>query len=311
MVLLVPVTLSLCRSLQLDPVPFLLGEVFASNIGGAATLVGDPPNIIIGSAADIDFLSFVVNLTPVIILSMALLLGLLFLWFRDKVAVPESRRREIMNQSPSGTIHDRGLLVKSLIVLGLTIFGFLVHGLLDVSPSFIAIGGAAALLLISRIEPAVVLREVQWNTLFFFVGLFVVVGGLVENGVVDRLQEWLVEVTDGDQTTLALVLVWFSGLISGVVDNIPYTATMTPLVKELAAAEGGDEISPLWWALSLGANLGGNLTLVAASANVLVMDLARSSGHPISFLLFLRYGVVISLGTLGLATTYIWLRYLL
>ena len=323
--MLVPVTLSVCRTLGLNPVPFFLGEVFASNIGGAATLIGDPPNIIIGSAADIDFLAFVLlrrsssyvslwvfNLTPVVILCLALLLGLLYLWFRTDVRVEASRREAILQQNPTDAIEDWGFLIKSLVVLAFIIVGFLVHGILDIEPSLIALAEAAVLMLVTRTEPAEALREVQWSTLFFFIGLFMVVGGLVENGVLDKFQEWLVDVSGGNSTVLTISMLWFSGIISSLVDNIPYTATMTPVVLDIAAQQGkGDEISPLWWALSLGANLGGNLTIVGASANVLVTDMARASGHPISFLQFLKYGFGISALTMAAAMGYIWLRFLL
>ena len=310
-VMLVPVTLSVCRTLGLNPVPFFLGEVFASNIGGAATLIGDPPNIIIGSAADIDFLAFVVNLTPVVIVCLILLLGLLYVWFRNDVRVEEERREAILRQNPTDAIEDWGFLIKSLVVLAFIIVGFLVHGILDIEPSLIALAGAAVLLLVTRTEPAEALREVQWSTLFFFIGLFMVVGGLVENGVLDTFQEWLVDVSGGNDTVLTIAMLWFSGIISSLVDNIPYTATMTPVVLDIAAQDPGDEISPLWWALSLGANLGGNLTIVGASANVLVTDMARASGYPISFLQFLKYGLGISVLTMAAAMGYIWLRFLL
>ena len=306
-VLLVPVTLTLCRKVGLDPVPFLIGEILASNIGGAATLIGDPPNIIIGSVADIDFLSFLVNLTPIIVVCFVVLLGLLFLWFRNQLGISEAMRRELIAENPAKAITAR-LLTKSLAVMGLTIVGFLIHGLFDIEPAFIAIGGAALLLLVSGIEPADALREVQWSTLFFFVGLFIMVGGLIENGVLDVLQSWLIRATGGDQNVLALALVSFSGVASGIVDNIPYTAAMTPVVKDIAGERGAGGISELWWALSLGANLGGNLTLVGASANVLVANIARASGHPISFLGFLKYGAVTTVCTLALATAYLWLR---
>ena len=309
-VMLVPVTLSVCRTLGLNPVPFFLGEVFASNIGGAATLIGDPPNIIIGSAADIDFLAFVVNLTPVVIVCLALLLGLLYLWFRTDVTVEASRREAILQQNPNDAIEDWGSLIKSLVVVTLIIVGFLVHGILDIEPSLVALAGAAVLLLVTRTEPAEALREVQWSTFFSFVGLFMVVGGLVENGVLETFQVWLVDVSGGNSTVLTIAMLWFSGIISSLVDNIPYTATMTPVVLDIAAQGKGDEISPLWWALSLGANLGGNLTIVGASANVLVTDMARAAGYPISFSQFLKYGFGISALTMAAAMGYIWLRFL-
>ena len=309
-VLTVPITISLCRSLQLNPVPFLLAQVFASNIGGTATVVGDPPNIIIASAADIGFVEFMVNVAPVSILCMFVLLPLLYLWFRKDVTSPEASRREIMERRPGETIRDRGLLVKSSIVFSIVVVGFLTHDLLDVRPAFIAVAGAGVLVLISRIDPADVLHRVEWATLAFFTGLFIMVGALVETGVTDEIQEWMVGVAGGNERNLAFMLVWFGGIASAIVDNIPFTATMVPVVKDLPGItdSGGH---PLWWSLALGADFGGNATAVGASANVIVVSLARANGYPISFVQFLKYGLVISVVTLVVATGYVWLRYYL
>ena len=309
-VLTVPITISLCRSLQLNPVPFLLAQVFASNIGGAATVVGDPPNIIIASAADIGFVEFMVNVAPPAILCMVVLLPVLYLWFRNDVTTNEANRREIMDRSPGETIRDRALLVKSLVVFAVVVLGFLTHDLLDVRPAFIAVAGAGVLVLISRIDPADVLHHVEWATLAFFTGLFIMVGALVETGVTEEIQEWMVDVAGGNERNLAFMLVWFGGVASAIVDNIPFTATMVPVVKELPGiSDSGGH--PLWWSLALGADFGGNATAVGASANVIVVSLARASGYPISFVQFLKYGVVISVVTLVVATGYVWLRYYL
>ena len=230
-VLIVPITLSLCRTLRLNPVPFLLAQVFASNIGGTATVVGDPPNIIIGSFADIGFVTFMVNVAPVTFFSMAALLLLLYVWFRNDVRTSEASRHDVMKQRPGDAIKDKGLLMKSGIVFSLTVLGFLTHDLIGVNPAFVAVAGAAVLILVARIDPREVLHHVEWTTLAFFTGLFILVGGLVETGVTDRAQEWLLDLSGGNEHNLAFLLVWFGGAASAIVDNIPFTAAMVQVVK--------------------------------------------------------------------------------
>ena len=308
-VLAVPITFSLCRTLQINPLPFLLAQVFASNIGGAATVVGDPPNIIIATAADIDFVTFMVNITPVSLLSMLALLVLLYIWFRDDVTASEASRRNVMTQDPGEAIRDKSLLIKSGIVFGFTVIGFLIHDLIDVRPAFVAVAGAGVLVFVSGIHPREVLDHVEWTTLAFFTGLFILVGGLVETGATGEIQEWMVDTAGGSQRNLAFILVWFGGVASAIVDNIPFTATMVPVVKELVPGDASGGTSPLWWALALGADLGGNATVVGASANVIVVSLARAAGYPISFMGFLKYGIVISVVTLLISTAYLWLRF--
>lgn len=307
-VLAVPITLSICRTLGVQPIPFLLAQVFASNIGGASTIIADPPNIIIAAAADIAFVDFMANVAPVAVLGMIALTAVLFLWFRDQVVPPVQNRAAVMAEDAAAKIRDRRLLVKSGVVFGLTMTGFLVHDLLHVSPAIVAAAGATLLVLVSRIDPHEVARHVEWTTLAFFTGLFILVGGLVESGVTLAVQEWMVEASAGSERDLAFMLIWFGGLISAIVDNIPYTATMVEVVDGLAGPEAGHR-SPLWWAMALGADLGGNATLVGASANVIAVTVARSQGHTISFFQFFRYGSVISIITLLISTAYIWLRF--
>ena len=308
-VIMVPITMNLCRSLSLDPVPFLLVEVFASNIGGTATIVGDPPNIIVASAADIGFLEFTLNMIPVSALSMVALIALLYLFFRNDLRVPEDRRMEVMAAAPNGSIRDRNLLVKSLVVFGLTVVAFFTHELIGVSPAFVALAGAGLLLMISGLEPGEILRDVEWNTFAFFTGLFILVGGMVEAGVIDRLQEWMVDLAGGEERTLSLLMLYIGGGVSAIIDNIPFTATMIHVVGQIVGDNPNGDINPLWWALTLGADLGGNLTIVGASANVVVVTMARTLGHPISFFRFLRYGIVIGIVTLIISGLYVWLRY--
>ncbi len=307
-VLAVPNTLSICRTLGVNPIPFPLAQVFASNIGGAATIVADPPNIIIAAAADIAFLDFMVNVAPAAVLGMVALVGVLFLWFRNRVTPPPENRAAVMEQDAAAAIKDRPLLLKSGVVFALTMFGFLIHDRLHVSPAIVAAAGATVLVLISRIDPHEAAKHVEWTTLAFFTGLFILVGGLVQSGVTLQVQEWMVEVAGGNERNLAFMLIWFGGLISAIVDNIPYTAAMVEVVGGFAADSAG-RTSPLWRAMALGADLGGNATVIGASANVVAVTVARSHGYTISFVQFFRYGVVISFLTLLLSTAYVWLRF--
>ena len=307
-VLAVPITLSICRTLGINPVPFLLAQVFASNIGGVSTIVADPPNIIIAAEADIGFVDFMLNAAPVSLLSMFVLLAVLYLWFRNRVTTTAESREAVMRQDANSAITDKGLLIKCSIVFGFTVLGFLTHELLHVGPAFIALTAAATLGLIARIDPHDVLKSVEWTTLAFFIGLFMLVGGLEETGWTVEIREWLVDLSGGNERNLAFLLVWFGGMTSAIVDNIPFTATMVEVVGGFSE-DGSEGISPLWWALAMGADLGGNATIVGASANVIVVSLARAGGYPISFLQFLRYGAVISVLTLAVSTAYLWIRY--
>lgn len=307
-VLIAPVTLHIATRLAISPYPFLLSQIMASNIGGAATLIGDPPNILIGSAAGLDFGAFLVNLGPPVLLILGTYVGLLWLLFRRSLHVGRERRAEILHAGDDRTIRDRRLLVQSLAVLGLTIVGFLVHGALHLEAATIALLGATVLLLISRLPPHEAFRDVEWSTLLFFVGLFILVEGVVEVGIIGAVAGQVADVVAGDTTLASLGLLWFSALASGVVDNIPYTATAIPVVERLAA--DGLPAAPLWWSLALGACLGGNLTIVGASANVVVANLAARAAHPIQFWPFLRHGAVVVVGSLLIASAYVWLRYL-
>lgn len=307
-ILIAPVTLFVAARLQVSPLPFLTSEIIASNIGGTATLIGDPPNTMIGSAAGLDFMSFIYNLAPVAIFTLVVFLALAWLLFgRELKATPEVRA-SIMAIDETEMITDAPLLRKSLLILGLTMIGFVLHGALGYEPATIALLGATALMIIARQHPQDVLKEVEWSTLFFFVGLFILVGGVVKVGLIDLVAQGTLNLTQGNLTLTTLLLLWFSGLASGIVDNIPYTATMIPVVMEL-----GEHMPaiPLWWALALGACFGGNLTIIAASANVIVGNIAEQGGHRISFGTFLKYGMVATAMSLALSTAYLWLRYLL
>ena len=320
-VIMVPITLSLCKSLDLNPIPFLLAEVYASNIGGAATIVGDPPNIIIASQANISFSEFFVNMVPVSALSLCALFILLYFWFKDSVKVNPLKRKQLLSERPTNLIKDSNLLKKSLFVFILTIIGFFFADQIGISPAIVAIGGAALVLLFSGLNPGAVLKNVEWTTLCFFAGLFMLVGGLENVGIIDHISEWIVSlssssdgiITRESERNLSIIMVWLSGGLSAFIDNIPFATTMAPVVSDLLstneAMNSGDSTNPLWWALTLGADLGGNFTIVGASANVVVFTMARASGYPISFFHFFKYGALISIISLAISSGYILLRY--
>jgi Na+/H+ antiporter NhaD/arsenite permease-like protein len=307
-VLTVPIVLVVARRLEVTPVPYLITIVFASNIGGTATLIGDPPNIMIGSAAGLDFNDFMLNLAPVSVLIYAVTAVIMYFIFKGRLKVPEERREAAVEASEAATITNRPLLIKSLIVTALTLVGFLLHQALGLEAATIALLGATILLIVSRIDPHEALRDVEWRTLFFFVGLFVLVEAVVQVGIIDAIADQFADRTAGDLTLASLSLLWMSAGLSAFIDNIPYTATAIPVVHNLV--DTGLSPTPLWWALALGACLGGNLTIVGASANVVVANMSMREGYPIRFLEFLRYGLVVTLVSLLIATAYVWVRYL-
>lgn len=306
-VLIAPVTLFIASSLRVSPVPFLIAEILASNIGGMATLVGDPPNILIGSAANIDFITFVTNMGPISAIILLVFIGMSRFMFKKDLIVHEQTVESISDLDASSLITDPVLLRKSLIVMGSVTLGFLLHGALHLEPATIALTGATLLMLWSKTDPHYALRDIEWTTLFFFIGLFITVEALVEVGLIEIIADAALRLTGGDVSLTSISLIWFSAIASGIIDNIPYTATMIPIVKSLAQVMPAE---PLWWSLVLGACLGGNLTIVGAAANVIVVSLADKSGHPISFKHFFRYGALTTVMSLTLASGYVWFRYL-
>ena len=310
-ILMVPVTFVIADALDSDPVPFLLTQVMASNVGGAATLIGDPPNILIGSAAGLSFAEFASNLTPVVILTMPVVLGVLYLLFRKQLHTSKEAEEAIAAMDAEGSIRDPVLLRRSLMVLALVIVAFFLHGVLHLEVATIALLGAAGIILYTRSDIEEVLHGVEWPTLLFFVGLFVLVGGLEATGFIDEIAELLTDVAPGASAATAIIVIWGSGIASGIVDNIPFTATMIPVIRDLAEAEGLSEAKTkaLWWALALGADFGGNLTLIGASANVVVAGMSERAGQKISFLRFMLYGIPVTLVSLALATGYVLVRY--
>jgi len=306
-ILMAPVTLFITARLGISPLPFLIALILSSNIGGTATLIGDPPNILIGSAAGIDFLTFAANLAPIAILILIAFIGLSWFLFKKDLQVAKIDPLSIEVLDTSELITNAPLLRKSLVVLAGVLLGFLFHGALHIEPATIALAGATVLMLWGRIDPDHVLREIEWTALFFFIGLFIMVEALVEVGIIEAVAQAALRLTDGNLQMTSMLLIWLSAVASGVVDNIPYTATMIPVVESLGHAM---PVGPLWWSLALGACLGGNATLVGAAANVVVANLAEKSGHPISFGLFFRYGAITTFISLILASLYVWVRYL-
>ncbi len=312
-VLIAPVTIAVASALRMKATPLLISEALASNIGGAATLIGDPPNIIIGSAAGLTFVSFLVNVMPIIVLILGAYLLLAPRLFGLHLLETESRRKRVEEMETKALIREPALLGLSGGVLALTILGFALQGVLHYQVATVALFGAAVMLLFSRQRVRDVLLDVEWSTLLFFIGLFIVVGGTESVGTLTKLGDKLASATGGNATGAAMLVVWVSTIASGIVDNIPYTAAMVPVVRELGTSVGGGggPGNVLWWSLSFGACLGGNLTLVGASANILVANLAAREGQRISFWEFFRYGAPVTALSVGVAAAYLWLRYLL
>ncbi|WP_149454298.1 sodium:proton antiporter [Pasteuria penetrans] len=317
--LVVPVTLSLTKMLRISPIPFLLTEIITSNIGGTATLIGDPPNIMIGqNNAHLTFNSFLFHLGPIALLILCVIMGLLYFLYRKKLQVEPERRQEIMKLQPKDAIRNSKLLFRSLTILILTLLGFFSHTVTHIDPAVFAITGATILMLWT-VEPhrrtEKILADIEWGTVFFFVGLFSLVGGLQEMGIIKDLARYALDFTGGDTALTASLLLWISGITSATIDNIPFVSTLIPLIKEIA---GHLHISPsdpvfdrVWWSLALGACLGGNGSLIGASANVIVAQMAEREGHKVSYMKFLWIGLPVTVLSLLLAHIYLYLRYIL
>ncbi|MBX6748145.1 MAG: ArsB/NhaD family transporter [Micromonosporaceae bacterium] len=308
--LIAPVTFLVCDRLGVNSVPYLVAEVMASNIGGTATLVGDPPNIIIASRAGLSFNDFLVHLAPLVVLLVVVFIGLCRVLFRSAFVYDERRAAEVMALRERDAIRDQRLLVVSLAVLAVVLAAFVLHTVLHLEPAIVAIAGGLVLLALSRQDAEEVAKDVEWPTLLFFAGLFVMVGALVATGVIERVAQAAIDAI-GDRVLVAsMVLLWASAVLSAIVDNIPYVATMAPIVSELTAATGhGSAAQVLWWALALGADLGGNATAIGASANVVMLGLAERAGRRITFWEFTRYGLLVAVVTVACCAPYLWLRY--
>ncbi len=317
--LIVPVTLSIVRTLNVPAYPYLFAEIFASNIGGTATLIGDPPNILIGSLVDLDFNAFVYNLAPIIVVIMAVQTVMIHvIWGRDMRTTSEARSG-VMAMKASEAITDWLLLKQALVVLTVVMIAFVLARPLHLEPATIAMLGAAILMLLDNwahvTEKAAhnihqTFSDVEWITIFFFIGLFIVVHGVEVGGLLKLLGDWLVTATGGDLAKTGIAILWASAVLSAIVDNIPFVATMIPLIKSMAPAFGGpDKIEPLWWCLSLGACLGGNGTLIGASANLTVAGIAERNGVPFNFVTYTLYAFPMMLVSIAIAHVYVWWRY--
>lgn len=307
--LMVPVTFVIANNLKLDPKPYLIAAIILSNIGGAATLIGDPPNILIGSAAGLTFMDFIVNMMPVVIVSFLAVLGLLVLLYRKAFIPNLEAQKDIMKFDPKLAITDKPLLIKSLIVLAIVFVGFFTHNTTHIEGATIALSGAALLLLLTMYDPENHLKEIEWTTIFFFIGLFILVAGLEHMGVIRMMAQNLLTLTGGDPTVTTITVLWGSAVFSAIVDNIPFVATMIPLIKDIGVI-AGIPLTPLWWALALGADFGGNATIIGASANVVVCGMSEKQGCRISFMHYMKVALPLTAVSLVIATAYLYIFYL-
>ena len=305
--LIVPIVFSITDKLDLDPMPFLVSIIFSSNIGGTATLIGDPPNIMIGSQTHLGFMDFAVNLVPVSIIIHVATMVVFYVLYRRKLKVTDDLKAELLKIDPIQAIKDYALLKKSMFVLTLILVGFFVHQSLHLESATIALSGAVLLMFITKEDPEEVLLTVEWPTIFFFIGLFIVVGGLIETGLIDSMAQWAMTATAGNFTLTGMLILWFSAIASAFVDNIPFVATMIPLIHQMGSLGGISQtgLEPLWWALSLGACLGGNGTLIGASANVIVAGMAEKNGVHIGFVSFMKLAFPLMLLSIVISMFYL------
>lgn len=309
--LIVPVTFLLADTLDIDAIPLVIIEVVSSNIGGTATLIGDPPNIIIAGATGLSFNEFILNLAPIALITLPIVVGGLYLHYRPQLQIEENDRRHVMELQAAASIHDPAELRRTLPVLIATVLLFFFHQALHIEPATVALTGAAVALLVTRVPLEEALAKIEWPTLFFFMALFVMVGSLQVTGAIDRVAEGIKDATGGDRTAELIGIVWIAAVGSALVDNIPFTTAMVPVVGELRGGlEAGDD-NAHWWALALGACFGGNATVIAAAANVAASGLTERAGRPIGFVAFLRIGLPVTIVSIGFATAYIALRYVL
>jgi Na+/H+ antiporter NhaD/arsenite permease-like protein len=308
--LIAPVTLLVCERLEINPVPFLIAEVFASNVGGAATLVGDPPNIIIGARKGLSFNAFFVNMAPIVVIVMLVLIAATPLLFRGLGAVDPERVADVVSTEDDDLLHDRRLLIKSGIVLLAVLVGFVVSPDIHMAPSLVAMLGAGALILWSRMDQSDYMANVEWDTLLFIVGLFIMVGALLKTGFIGSIGRLAASAIGGNMLLATMLILVVSTLASGLIDNVPYIATMTPIVDHLASTmPDQSHHNVLWWSLALGGDLGGNLTAVGSTANIVMIGIAMRSGNNISFWEFTRKGIIATALTTVLCGLYLWLRY--
>lgn len=309
--LVVPLTISMAEELDINPVPLLIIEVFSSNIGGTATLIGDPPNIMIGSATGLGFMDFLINLTPVIIIIFLVVIPLTWLFYRKNIQPSAEGLAKISQIEARTHIKDYKLLIQSVIMLVLTVLGFVLHQKLHLESSVIALTGGILLMVIAKEEPEDILLHVEWPTIFFFVGLFIMVGAVDKVGIIEILARKTIEISNGNMVLASGLILWLSALASSFIDNIPFVATMIPLIKEMGTMGFAGHINTLWWSLALGACLGGNGTLIGASANLITAGVAEKSGYRITFKDFMKVGFPVMILSIFIAQAYVLLRYVL
>ncbi len=302
-----PMTIAVTGILELNPIPFLMTQIMASNIGGTATLIGDPPNIMIGSAANLSFLDFIVNTGVTVVLVMVAIVCLFYFIYGKSLKVSADKMEKMMKLDEKKAIKSRSLMLKSIVVMILVVAAFILHDILGMESSIIALTAATIMLLIGKQDPEEIILSVEWSTILFFMGLFIVVGGLEETGVIKMLANGMLSITDGHQIMTMILILWISAILSAFLDNIPFVATMIPLI--LTMKNSGMDVTPLWWALSLGACLGGNGSLVGASANVVLSDISKKNGYPITFTYYLKRGFPLMILSIMIATVVLLLKY--
>lgn len=298
-----PMTIVITQILKINPVPFLITQILASNIGGTATLIGDPPNIMIGSAANLSFIDFVLNLGPVVVVILFFTIICFRFMFKKHLYVDDKYKEEILKLDESKAIKDKPLLIKSIIMIILILLGFVLHNIIHIESSVIALTGATVMMFIGKQDVDEILSSVEWSTIAFFGGLFVIVGGLVEVGIIDFIASYLIDSTSGNLALTMLVILWLSAIISSFLDNIPFVATLIPLILTMQAQ--GVDVTPIWWATSLGACLGGNGTLIGASANIVLSNVGDKNGYPISFKSYFKIGFPLMLLSIVISTFYL------
>ena len=302
-----PMTIVITHILNLNPVPFLITQIIASNIGGTATLIGDPPNIMIGSAANLSFTDFVINLGPVVALLLFVVIICFKFIFGKNLIVEESHKQSILSLDEKKAIKDKPLLIKSIIIMIFILLGFTLHSIIHVESSIVALSGATIMLMIGNQDIDEILASIEWSTIVFFISLFIIVGGLQEVGIINDLATALINVTKGNPMLTMLIILWISAIVSSFLDNIPFVATLIPLILTMEAQ--GIDVMPLWWATSLGACLGGNGTLIGASANIVLANIGQKHGHPITFKNYFKIGFPIMILTIIISTAYLILKF--
>jgi Na+/H+ antiporter NhaD/arsenite permease-like protein len=309
--ILVPIALLIAGELKITPIPFIITMAIASNIGGTATMIGDPPNILIGSATDYVFMDFIYSLTPVVLLVTLSSLGITYLFYHKGMKVSNQNKARLMEFKEDNLISNRKLLHRALVVVALMLAGFVFQDKLHLEVSTIAMVAGLTLLIINnrkRVDQ-VLLHDIDWATIFFFIGLFMIVESLIETGFIDMVSAQILAVSGNNLQTTSIVILWFSGIFSAIIDNVPFVTTMIPLIKDIGTHFPREAMHPVWWSLALGACFGGNGTLIGASANIVSVGIAHRNGHTIKFMDFTKIGIIYTLNSLVISTLYIWLRY--